>query len=156
MDDTTPRLPINWQELCKYEGETLPHGQNVTLDPRKVAMQLLSLRTAIEDQEMPPLAASTSLLEHVCRMIESMANVIDGLADDMPSIDPDLLESAARAICRADGFNPDRIVRGPFESFAMNAIDVPATDVEHEGPAWHRYRRGALHFLAMLDAVGGA
>lgn len=154
MNEDQPRLTASWKESTRFDGDVLPFGQQIDLDPRKVGLQLHALRCSIEDGDMPPLAASVGLLDHSCRMIEAMVQFMLGLDTEAADQDPEQLERVARAMCRADGLNPDRIVAGSLSEFVEQATDMPAVDVDHQAPQWHRYRRGARQFLASTAALG--
>lgn len=75
----------------------------------------------------------------------------------------DMVEKVARALCAADGLDPDEKIQGDFRTFAVELPDASdaVPDMVYYEPRWHarrRYARAAIEALreptvAMSNAV---
>jgi hypothetical protein len=67
----------------------------------------------------------------------------------------DRVERVARAMCKADGTDPDlRIPTGRMETVALPSGGMERR--EQTKAAWQDYEREARRFVAAFDAVGEA
>lgn len=62
------------------------------------------------------------------------------------------VEALARAACEADGLDPDEIVMGGPNAFALKAVDFNGFAMLNYEPRWLMYQRGVYQFLTMLEA----
>jgi hypothetical protein len=65
----------------------------------------------------------------------------------------ELIEKLARAMCEADGVNPEANASGGPNDFAEQRSEWNGYAVGCFGPAWHQYRRQARLFLAARAAL---
>jgi hypothetical protein len=68
----------------------------------------------------------------------------------------ELIEKLARAMCEADGVDPEARASGGPNDFAEKRSQWNGYAVGQFGPAWHQYRRQARLFLAARAALGDA
>jgi hypothetical protein len=68
----------------------------------------------------------------------------------------ELIEKLARAMCEADGIDPEARASGGPNDFAEQRSQWNGYAVGQFGPAWHQYRRKARLFLAARAAIAAA
>jgi hypothetical protein len=112
------------------------------------------------EQPVPVRARSADAAGSAARPVdESLADAfraLEVLAQKPPppaTASPDRIERVARALCRADGRDPDRAIEtGQWETVAAGGMQT-RRPVTIRG--WNAYEKNARQFLAALDAALG-